>query len=170
MGRWHPYKIPEYIGLILGILFVKIVRMRTDDIESKYFLCTLITQAARKIVTHYNRELAPLGLTAQQIMALGVVIRENGINLGEFAKRLKLGKPAAGTMIDRLEVLGFVTKESDSLDARLKIIKPTEMAKQINSEIHKKVAELESDLESLMGASNLEALVSQLSSILAIEL
>ena len=145
--------------------------MRTDGIESKYFLCTLITQAARKIVAHYNREFAPLGLTAQQIMALGVVVREreNGINLGEFAKRLKLGKPAAGSMIDRLEVLGFVTKESDSLDARLKIIKPTEMAKQIHSQIDKKVAELESDLESVMGASNLEELISQLSSVLAIE-
>ena len=144
--------------------------MRTDSIESKYLLCTLITQAARKIVSHYNREFAPLGLTAQQIMALGVVTSENGVNLGEFAKRLKLGKPAAGTMIDRLEVLGFVTKESDPVDARLKIIKPTDMAKEIHPEIHGKVAELEFDLESHMGASNLEALISQLSSVLAIEL
>ena len=144
--------------------------MRTDNVESKYLLCTLITQAARKIVMHYNREFAPLGLTAQQIMALGVVTSEYGVNLGEFAKRLKLGKPAAGTMIDRLEVLGFVTKESDPVDARLKIIKPTDMAKKIHSEIHEKSAELESDLESHMGASNLEALISQLSSVLAIEL
>ncbi len=144
--------------------------MRTDNIESKYLLCTLITQAARKIVSHYNREFAPLGLTAQQIMALGVVTSENGVNLGEFAKRLKLGKPAAGTMIDRLEVLGFVTKESDPVDARLKIIKPTDMAKEIHPEIHEKVAELEFDLKSHMGASNLEALISQLSSVLAIEL
>jgi hypothetical protein len=52
--------------------------MRTDNVESKYLLCTLITQAARKIVSHYNREFAPLGLTAQQIMALGVVTSENG--------------------------------------------------------------------------------------------
>jgi DNA-binding MarR family transcriptional regulator len=144
--------------------------MRTDNIEPKYLLCTLITQAARKIVSHYNREFAPMGLTAQQIMALGVVTSENGVNLGEFAKRLKLGKPAAGTMIDRLEVLGFVTKESDPVDARLKIIKPTDMAKEIHSEIDEKVAELEFDLESQMGASNLEALISQLSSVLAIEL
>jgi DNA-binding MarR family transcriptional regulator len=144
--------------------------MRTDNIESKYLLCTLITQVARKIVSHYNREFASLGLTAQQIMALGVVTSENGVNLGEFAKRLKLGKPAAGTMIDRLEVLGFVTKESDPVDARLKIIKPTDMAREIHSEIDEKVAELEFDLESHMGASNLEALISQLSSVLAIEL
>jgi DNA-binding MarR family transcriptional regulator len=144
--------------------------MRTDNVESKYLLCTLITQAARKIVMHYNREFAPLGLTAQQIMALGVVTSENGVNLGEFAKRLKLGKPAAGTMIDRLEVLGFVIKESDPVDARLKIIKPTDMAREIHSEIDEKVAELEFDLESQMGASNLEALISQLSSVLAIEL
>ena len=121
-------------------------------------------------MAHYNREFASLGLTAQQIIALGVVTRENGINLGEFAKRLKLGKPAAGTMIDRLEVLGFVTKDSDPVDARLKIIKPTDMAKEIHSEIDEKVAELESDLEARMDVSNLEALISQLSSVLAIEL
>ena len=73
-------------------------------------------------------------------------------------------------MIDRLEVLGLVTKESDPVDARLKIIKPTDMVKEIHPEIHEKVAELEFDLESHMGASNLETLISQLSFVLAIEL
>ncbi len=73
-------------------------------------------------------------------------------------------------MIDWFEVLGFVTKESDPVDARLKIIKPTGMAKEIHPEIHEKVVELESDLKSHMGASNLESLISQRSSVLAIEL
>ena len=66
--------------------------MQTIEGEHKYFLCTPITRAARKIVSYYNRELAPLGLTAQQLIALGILIFEEDLSPGQFAARLKMGE------------------------------------------------------------------------------
>ena len=61
--------------------------MQTKISEPKYFICSLATQAVRKMVAYYNRTLEPLGLTAQQVMALGVLWRSDGLSLGAFAKQ-----------------------------------------------------------------------------------
>jgi DNA-binding MarR family transcriptional regulator len=143
--------------------------MQSVKIESKYFLCTQLTRAARKIVAHYNRELARWGLTAQQLIALGILISEEDISLGQFAKRLKMGKAGAATMITRLEALGLVTKEPDPQDGRLNILKITDKAKKLHSKIQKTVLDLENTIESQMGDSNLKEFVGHLSTFLDLE-
>ncbi len=143
--------------------------MDTVKVDSKYFLCTQLTRAARKIVAHYNRELAPLGLTAQQLIALGVLIFEENLSLGEFAKRLKMGKAGAATMINRLEALGLVTKEPNTVDARLNVLKITDKAREPHPKIQKTVLDLENTIESQIGSSDLEAFVAHLSAFLELE-
>ncbi len=143
--------------------------MQTMSITAKYFLCTLTTQVARKIVAYYSRELAPLGLTAQQLIALGVLAYEEEVSLGVFAKRLKMGKAAAASMIKRLESMGLVSKEPHPHDARLIVLKITDKTRKLDPEIHKKVAELESTIESQFGVANLKKLVAQLTTFLDVE-
>ncbi len=143
--------------------------MRTVDSESKYFLCTQLTRAARKIVAYYNRELAPLGLTAQQLIALGVLIFEENLSLGQFAKRLKMGKAGAATMINRLEALGLVTKESNPSDARLNVLKITDKARELHPKIQQAVLDLESTIESQIGFVELKEFAEQLSRFLELE-
>jgi DNA-binding MarR family transcriptional regulator len=143
--------------------------MQPVKIESKYFLCTQLTRAARRIVAYYNRELAQWGLTAQQLIALGILILEEDISLGQFAKRLKMGKAGAATMITRLEVLGLVTKEPDPKDGRLNILKITDKARKLHSKIQKTVLNLENTIESQMGDSNLREFVAHLSTFLDLE-
>ncbi len=143
--------------------------MQTVEIEPKYFLCTPITRAARKIVSYYNRELAQLGLTAQQLIALGVLIFEEDLSLGQFARRLKMGKAGAATMINRLEALGLVKKEIHPQDARLIVLKITDKTRDLHPVIQKTVLGLENTIESHMGASNLEDFVAQLSTFLELE-
>lgn len=143
--------------------------MQTIKIESKYFLCTQLTRAARKIVAHYNRELAKVGLTAQQLIALGILILEEDISLGQFAKRLKMGKAGAATMVTRLEALRLVTKEPDPQDGRLNIIKLTDKARELHAKIQKTVLNLEGTIESQMGASNLKEFASHLSTFLDLD-
>ena len=98
------------------------VRMQTKPPESKDSICYLATQAVRKILAYYNRSLKPLGLTAQQVMALNVLWREDGLSLGVFAKRAGMCKAAAVTMIKRLESMGLVTKKINPEDARLNVL------------------------------------------------
>jgi len=143
--------------------------MQTDAPIAKYFLCTLITRGARKIVAYYNRELAPLGLTAQQLIALGVLSSEEEISLGVFAKRLKMGKAAAASMIKRLVSMGLVTKEPHPHDARLIVLKVTDKARELDPAIHEKVAELERTIESQVGAAELKKFIDQLSTLLELE-
>ena len=143
--------------------------MQTISIESKYFLCTQLTRAARKIVSYYNRELTTLDLTAQQLIALGVLIFQEDLSLGQFAKRLKIGKAGAATMINRLEARGLVTKEVNPSDARLNVIKLTNKARELHPDIQKTVIDLEKSIESQIGDPDLKKFVYYLSSFLELE-
>ena len=143
--------------------------MRTIEVESKYVLCSQITRAARKIVSYYNRELAPLGLTAQQLIALGVLIFEEDLSLGQFARRLKMGKAGATTMIQRLEALELVAKEPDPRDGRLNVLKLTDKARKLHPAIQKTVIDLEKTIESQMGGMDLKEFADQLSMFLELE-
>ena len=143
--------------------------MDTVRVESKYFLCTQLTRASRKIVAYYNQKLAPMGLTAQQLIALGVLISEENLSLGEFAKKLKMGKAGAATMINRLEALGLVTREPNLSDARLNVLKLTDKARELHPRIQKAVIGLEKTIESQIGVTNLEEFVAHLSTFLELE-
>ena len=145
------------------------VYMQTIKVDSKYFLCTQITRAARKIVAYYNRELESIGLTAPQLIALGVLISEENLSLGQFARRLKMGKAGAAKMIQRLEGMGLVTKEADPLDGRLNILKITDKTRILHPKIQKKVIDLERTIESQMGATDLKEFVCHLSTFLELD-
>jgi len=144
--------------------------MLTNIPTARYFLCTLTTQTARKLVAYYNRELSSLGLTAQQMIALGVLcFQEEDLSLGEFAERMNVSKASAATMIKRLEAMGLVTKESNSRDARLNVLKITDKTRELIPKLHEKVIELENAIESQVGSSNLKRIVDDLSMLMSIE-
>lgn len=144
--------------------------MLTTNPTAKYFLLTTATQAVRKLVSYYNNELSPLGITAQQMIALGVLCFQEDLSLGEFAEQMKIRKATAVSMIKRLEAMGFVTREVHPYDARLNVLKITEKTREIIPKIHQKVAELENTIEAQVGASSLERIVKDLSLLLDVEL
>jgi DNA-binding MarR family transcriptional regulator len=136
------------------------------EIESpKYYMCHLCTQAGRKLAAYYNKVLGPLDLTASQVMALGVLWREEHVSLGGFAKSAGMGKAAAVTMIKRLEAMGLVTRATNPVDARLNIISLTGRARALAPEIMQNVARLEQTLEQTVGLENMESLIRGLSLI-----
>ncbi|MCP4681609.1 MAG: MarR family transcriptional regulator [Desulfobacterales bacterium] len=141
-----------------------------DNITAKYFLFTLSSQVTRKLVAYYNQELAPLGLTAQQLIALGVLCFEEDLSLGEFAERVKVRKATAVSMIRRLKSMGLVTSEPHPKDARLNVLKITDKTRETIPKIHEKVAELEDNIEAQIGVSNLKRLVDDLSLLLDAEI
>ena len=145
--------------------------MQTDQAKPKYYICSVTTAAARKIVAHYNRLLAPLGLTAQQIMALGVLWSSpEKMSLGVFAEKAGIGKAAAVSMIKRLESMGLVSRESNPDDARLNIITLTPKAQDLVPAVLEKVCELETAVEKAVGRENLQTLMHGLTIIRDLEL
>jgi DNA-binding MarR family transcriptional regulator len=137
--------------------------------KAKYFLCTLLAQASRKIIAYYNRELNSLGISAQQLIALGVLEFQKDVTLGKFAERMKISTPSALNMLRRLEAMELITIEPHPSDGRLNIFKPTAKAGLLFPKIHKKVKGFEAFLESKAGASSLERLVADLSKLLSLD-
>lgn len=139
--------------------------MQTNYPQPRYFVCSLTTQAARKLLAYYNRVLAPLGLTAQQAMALGVLWREENISLGVFAKRAGIGKAAAVSMIKRLEGMGLVASHSNPRDARLNVLQLTDKAWDLVPTVTGLVNALEERIEAALGKANVETVIEGLKKI-----
>lgn len=64
-------------------------------------------------------------LTVPQWRALVVVARADGLRIGEVARRVGLGLPAASRLVRRLERRRLVTTERDERDRRATIVRPT---------------------------------------------
>ena len=144
--------------------------MLSNNSTAKYFLLTLTAQTVRKLVAYYNRELGPLGITAQQMIALGVLCFQEDLSLGEFAGLMNIRKATAVAMIKRLEVMGLVTKEAHPQDARLNVLKITDKTRELIPQVHERVAELEQTIETQIGTQGLKRLVDDLSMLLSVEL
>lgn len=144
--------------------------MRTKVPQPKYFYLMLTNQAARKMVAYYNRELSSVGITAQQMLSLGVLWHEDGISLGVFAHRAGLGKAAAATMIKRLEAMGLVQRDANPDDARLNALSLTPKSIRLIPQVTAKVAELEANVERVLGKDQARSLHKSLVTIKDMEL
>ncbi|SPD71898.1 Transcriptional regulator, MarR family [uncultured Desulfobacterium sp.] len=123
---------------------------------AKYLFCTLTTHLAKKVRLYYNKQLRPLGITSQQLVALGVLcFEEKDLSLGEFAKIARLKKSSAVSMIKRLEAMGLVKKEPHPSDARLVVLKVTDNTLELLPKLHEKVQRLEKHLETQIGSKKL---------------
>ena len=141
------------------------VRMQTKSPEPHYFICSLATRAVRRMIAYYNQTLEPLGLTAQQVMALGVLWQEDGISLGEFSRQAGMGKAAAVTMIQRLENMGLVAKAADPRDGRLNVLNLTRKARALGPEILSAAAALEKNIEQAVGKEDMAGMIRGLKAI-----
>lgn len=141
------------------------VRMQMNNSQPQYFLCSLATRAVRRMIAYYNRTFEPLGLTAQQVMALGVLWKEEGISLGEFSRRAGMGKAAAVTMIGRLERMDLVTKTTNPTDGRLNVLTLTREARRLAPDLLSVGAELERNIEQAVGKKDLAVMIRALKTI-----
>ena len=144
--------------------------MQTKNNPPKYFICSLANQAVRKMMAYYNRALEPMGLTTQQVMALGVLWQEEGLSLGVFAEKAGMGKAAAVTMIKRLELMELVTKRTDPKDARLNVLTLTDKARKLAPKLLAMGAQLEKSIEAAVGKEDMASLIKGLSVIRDIDL
>ncbi len=111
------------------------------------------------MVAYYNNALTSMGLTAQQVMALGVLWQEEGLSLGGFARRAGMGKASAVTMIRRLERMGLVTKTPDPEDARLNSLNLTQKARALAPDVLAMGAALEKNIENAVGKEDMAAMI-----------
>src|ERR1700724_3367659 len=88
----------------------------------------LIHDVSRLRRMMFDRALAPLGITRSQWWVLAFISRKDGLPQTQLANELDVGKVALGALIDRLRTAGFVIRQADPVDRRVKRVFLTKQA------------------------------------------
>lgn len=99
--------------------------------EDERYFGFLVSDVARLLRTEFDRRVRDIGLTRSQWLALTRIYRQPGCTQSELAETMEMEKGSAGRLIDRLEENGFVVREADPADRRVKRIHLTPEAEAI---------------------------------------
>ncbi len=100
--------------------------MQTYDFEESigYWL-TVATQEYHRVL---NDRLAPFGVTYRQSHVLGWLMLEGELTQGELARRMMIEPPTLVRILDRMETLGWISRQDCPGDRRRKLIRLTDAA------------------------------------------
>jgi DNA-binding MarR family transcriptional regulator len=86
----------------------------------------ILHDVARLLRTTFDRRVRALGFTRSQWWVLTHLFRNDGITQSELADILEVERPTLGRLLDRLEAKGWVRREADAVDRRVKRVFLTE--------------------------------------------
>jgi DNA-binding MarR family transcriptional regulator len=117
----------------------------------------LIHDVSRLRRMMFDRALAPLGITRSQWWVLAFISRKDGLPQTQLANELDVGKVAVGALIDRLESSGFVIRQADPVDRRIKRVYVTKQARGFLSRIRKETDKFNAQIVNGIDRKQLEA-------------
>lgn len=126
---------------------------RTDWVLRLGYLIHDVSRLRRMM---FDRTLAPLGITRSQWWVLAFVSRKNGLPQTQLANELDVGKVALGALIDRLEAAGFVFRQTDPNDRRVKRVYLTKQSMDFLKRIRKETDKFNAYLVEGIGGAELE--------------
>jgi DNA-binding MarR family transcriptional regulator len=117
----------------------------------------LIHDVSRLRRMMFDRALAPLGITRSQWWVLAFISRKDGLPQTQLANELDVGKVAVGALIDRLESSGFVLRQADPVDRRVKRVYVTKQARGFLEKLRKETDKFNAKIVSGIDRKQLEA-------------
>ena len=117
----------------------------------------LIHDVSRLRRMMFDRALAPLGITRSQWWVLAFISRKDGLPQVQLANELDVGKVAVGALIDRLESSGFVIRQADPVDRRVKRVYVTKQARGFLEKLRKETDKFNAQLTHGIDRKALEA-------------
>jgi len=124
--------------------------MQHEDLERNFGF--LLHDVSRLMRTAYDRKVRSLGLTRSQWWVLTHLYRRAGATQSELASVLEIEKASLGRMLDRLETNGWIRREADSTDRRVRRVYLTEAIGPSMRQLRLAAGELRQD--ALLGISN----------------
>ncbi|MDA8388150.1 MAG: MarR family transcriptional regulator [Nitrospiraceae bacterium] len=103
-----------------------------DPNESLGFHCNLTVKA---FLSKWERKLRGTGVSLNQLVALGHLIASGPLGQSELVGRLSITGAAGVRLVDRMEHNGWVRREPDPKDGRVKLVVPTDKAIQVWKEV-----------------------------------
>src|SRR5215468_522327 len=117
----------------------------------------LIHDVSRLRRMMFDRALAPLGITRSQWWVLAFISRKDGLPQTQLANELDVGKVAVGALIDRLESSGFVIRQADPVDRRIKRVYVTKQARGFLEKLRKETDKFNAKIVNGIERKQLEA-------------
>ena len=98
-----------------------------DDLDRN--LGFLLHDVARLMRKRFEQNARGLGLTRSQCSVLAHLARHDGIQQGTLAEILEVEPITLTRLVDRLEAMGLVTRQSHPTDRRIRLLRLTEAAR-----------------------------------------
>ncbi|MED5407319.1 MAG: MarR family transcriptional regulator [Pseudomonadota bacterium] len=105
----------------------------------------ILNDVARLLRTTFDRRARSIDLTRSQWWVLTHLYRRDGLNQSELADILEIEKPTLGRLLDRLETKGWLRREPDPLDRRVKRVFLTDEVKPAMKSLRRIAADFRSD-------------------------
>lgn len=95
----------------------------------------LLHDGARLIRRRFEQQAASYGLSSAQWRLLVQVLRTGGITQARLADRLEIEPISVSRLVDRMEQAGWVMRQPDPADRRIKVIVATETTHKLKAEV-----------------------------------
>jgi DNA-binding MarR family transcriptional regulator len=82
-------------------------------------LAVLIARASQSVTRAFEMELAPFGISVSQYVALNVLAASGDTTIGNLVRQSRMDSGAMTRMLDRMEAIGVVVRQSDLNDRRV---------------------------------------------------
>ena len=125
----------------------------------------ILNDVARLMRTRFDRRVRALGVTRSQWWVLNHLFRNNGATQSELADILEVEKATLGRLLDRMEQKGWVRREADTADRRVKHVFLTEEVEPAIKAMRAAAAEVRRDALAGLSVAQQEGFVDVLLSI-----
>lgn len=132
----------------------------------------LIHDAQRLLRRRFDASAAQYGLSSSQWRLMVRVVKEKGIAQARLAEILEIEPISVSRLVDRMEEGGWVQRQADETDRRVRIVVPTDRSRAVFNEVKQVAGEVFED--ALRGLSmeqrhallhGLETMISNLASV-----
>lgn len=125
----------------------------------------ILNDVARLMRTRFDRRVRALGFTRSQWWVLNHLFRNNGATQSELADILEVEKATLGRLLDRMEQKGWVRREADAADRRVKHVFLTDEVEPAIKAMRAAAAEVRRDALAGLSTAQQEGFVDVLLSI-----
>ena len=102
--------------------------------EYKSSILTMFMRIDRRFMAKCFGQMQELGIYPGQIPVLGLLAHKDGLSQREIAEKLHIKPPTVNVTVQRLEKAGFLYREADEKDQRIKQAKESGMKKVQDNE------------------------------------
>lgn len=125
----------------------------------------LIHDVSRMRRTAFDQLMKPLGITRAQWWVLAHLSRHDGMAQTQLASMLDVGKASLGSLLDRLEVTGFIERRPDAVDRRVKRVFLSRSSQQLLERLVTIEANFNEQILGALSGEDRDSLIRMLSTI-----